>query len=68
MNTSQHEKSYYSNYDWDERAWIEVIAVEYQGLAEGYPFDATFRAHGSGGSTSSNDPFFVEKVRNIVEL
>ena len=37
-------KHYYAKDTWDVRAWIDVIAVEYETLIEKYPFDEKLRS------------------------
>ena len=32
-------KDYYSSSGWDESAWVDVIAIEYESLIDAYPFD-----------------------------
>ena len=36
--------NYYANTAWDEAAWIDAIAIEYQLLTRTYPFDRIFSA------------------------
>ena len=38
MNPKQSQKDYYSRADWDESAWLEIVAVEYETLVSSYPF------------------------------
>lgn len=37
-------KHYYAHSGWDEAAWIEIIAVEYESLVAAYPFDQALRS------------------------
>lgn len=46
--TSQAAKDFYTRQHWDERAWTDVISIEYERLIEAFPFAAKLGSLGRG--------------------
>ena len=41
--STQSPKYFYTTDSWDEKAWIDVVSVEYESLVAAYPFNREFR-------------------------
>jgi SAM-dependent methyltransferase len=48
-------KHFYTNDNWDESDWLDIVSVEYESLVSTYPFDTTFREIADGGRLAALD-------------